>query len=170
MRRQKSVPSFRTSYPEIIKKNSFEEEVGPSYKKREEAEEVQGKRKPISHKRKLSIVPESEPIKYSVSLPERKLASAPKCDNEGGSLHKKKVVTRTLQRSQSEIVKRVVIDESKNIVRRIETEKYEPPDRDEEKNEYADMSNEELNRRVEDFIERFNRQIRLQGEVYSKIQ
>ncbi|XP_065879469.1 uncharacterized protein [Euphorbia lathyris] len=72
------------------------------------------------------------------------------------------------RRSKSEGVKRVMFDESKNIIRRVEIVTDDSPsdeERDEENKRYANMSNEELNRRVEDFIQRFNKQIRLQNDV-----
>jgi len=64
--------------------------------------------------------------------------------------------------SKSEKTKRGVVDEEKkNILRRSETEKHEQPSVEE--NEFSTMSDEDLNRRFEEFIQRFNTQIRLQG-------
>ncbi|XP_055961909.1 uncharacterized protein LOC130015567 [Mercurialis annua] len=90
--------------------------------------------------------------------------------NEGGRDKNKVMMTKTFLHSKSDIVKRVVIDESKNIVRRVETFWYDNSSSDggeeESDNEYANMSDEELNRRVEDFIQRFNKQIQHQRDVY----
>ena len=83
---------------------------------------------------------------------------------------------RPYKRSKSEKEKRVVMDESykKNdhVLRRSETEKIdqEKYDHDVEydtNNEYLTMSDEDLNRRAEEFIQRINRQIRLQARAYN---
>ncbi|PON72664.1 cotton fiber protein [Parasponia andersonii] len=84
---------------------------------------------------------------------------------------------KTYKRSKSEKDERVVMDESYNknsdrlLMRRSETnvvdqENYNHHVED-DINEFSTMSDEDLSRRIEEFIQSFNRQIRLQARTYN---
>ncbi|XP_030973139.1 uncharacterized protein LOC115993012 [Quercus lobata] len=130
----KNVPSFVPQYQKIVKQSTPKQKVDSFQEKREViVQEVQ-----VFPERNLQVVIKSDSEKPSEDLRE-------------------KIKAKTYRRSKSEQAKRVVIDESKNIITRSsETEKNE-------ENEFSTMSDEELNRRVEEFIQRFNREIRLQS-------
>ena len=161
MRRQRSVPSFPSCYREIIKTLRLDEE---------EVKKDGREKRRAAHQGKLPIVHESDEHENApaVNPQVKKLETSALNLGEAYRRKKKVIVSKTLPRSKSESSKRVMFDESKNIIRRIETEKYEPPDSIEENDGYAKMSNEEINAKVEEFIQRFNKQIRLQGKFYSK--
>lgn len=127
----------------------------------------------IIPERVLEIVAQNEPKKPSECSNEKKQKPVLllKADEDGYKEfeeEKAKPARINYGRSKSDrfhgSVKGVVVDERKNsTVRRSETMKQVEAAKVEEENEFSKMTNEDLNRRAEEFIQKFNRQIRLQA-------
>ncbi|RVW89942.1 hypothetical protein VitviT2T_015456 [Vitis vinifera] len=109
--------------------------------------------KVVVHETKLELKNDLE--KPSESTPE----------DTSEAYHDKKIEARTIQRSKSDkaISVKAKDEENKTVLRRSETEKLRPSA---EENEFLSMSDEELNRRIEEFIQKFNRQIRASRDQY----
>lgn len=91
--------------------------------------------------------------------------------------HRKKV--KKFRRTVSEKLPKVTHHESKNVIHRWDSERHEPlvaenehkkqehdrEDQEMEGDRFETMTDEELNKRVEDFIQKFNRHIRLERNI-----
>ncbi|XWS18652.1 hypothetical protein CRYUN_Cryun32bG0063200 [Craigia yunnanensis] len=155
--------SFVPQYPEIVKKSIPKEEENLEEKKKED--EV--KKLNEIPERMLEVVeiePETDNFQAK-SLQEHPMKSVNEaCDQV---INKKKIEAKTILRSKSDKVNRVTFNDKKNNLKISKTEKHEPSAKENEfpaeENEFSTMSDEELNRRFEEFIQNFNREIRLQG-------
>ncbi|KAJ8761886.1 hypothetical protein K2173_005597 [Erythroxylum novogranatense] len=159
----KYITTSQINLPSYISRTIIPEENVEDFREKE----LVKRKNLINPQKDLVFVPEKP--RRSLSLP----GNGGPLDDDNNEEKVKKVEVRTMQRSKSDGSKRVTFDESRNTIRRVETEKLERSSWDKTEarykvNDYAMMSDEELNRRVEDFIQRCNRQIRLQNDVYSK--
>ncbi|RDX62307.1 hypothetical protein CR513_59378, partial [Mucuna pruriens] len=116
--------------------------------------------------RVLEIVVLNQPKKPSeCSNEKRQTLHLQVDDGNNCEKHEEKAIpARIYERSKSDRPNRskhVVNEERVMKVRRSETMKVEA--NVEEENEFSTMSNEDLNRRIEEFIQKFNRQIRSQA-------
>ncbi|XP_021834281.1 uncharacterized protein LOC110774063 [Prunus avium] len=147
-RQARSVSSFVSQYPEI----AFKKSSCPNKQSEVEVDDMRAKNEEVADTQN-KVVQEKSVVHVS------------KGDDQNKGCDRENVAAKTYQRSKSEKTKtkRAVIDErKKDILRRSDDEKkYEP--NTVEDNEFSVLSDEELNRRVEEFIQRFNKQIRRQS-------
>ncbi|CAB4276472.1 unnamed protein product [Prunus armeniaca] len=148
-RQARSVSSFVSQYPEI----AFKKSSCPNKHSEVDVDDMKAKNEEVADTQNKEVVQEKSVVHVS------------KGDVQNKGCARENVAAKTYQRSKSEKTKTkgAVIDErKKDILKRSEDEKkYEP--NTVEDNEFSVMSDEELNRRVEEFIQRFNKQIRLQS-------
>lgn len=144
-------------------------------KKELHVEILQEKKETISDQivpeRVLEIVVQNQPKKPRERANEKKspeLHLQLDDDDYYKELHEEKAIVpaRIYRRSKSDRHNRAKHEvERMNSVRRLESMKKVEPKVEEEENEFSRMTNEDLNRRVEEFIQKFNRQIRLQATI-----
>ncbi|OMO70331.1 hypothetical protein CCACVL1_18991 [Corchorus capsularis] len=159
--------SFVSQYPEVVKKSNIipkeeEKEIIMISPNDHETKEDDQKNNEIAPDEKILEV-----VKFEPAIENHEQYPIKACNKISKNIEPKS----TIRRSKSDRVARVTFhDDQKHVLRRSGTEKHETMNAEDQKdsladqeNEFSTMSDEELNRRVEEFIQNFNRQIRLQG-------
>lgn len=141
------------------------------HEKKETLTDVQNSERGTIPERVLEIVAQNEPKKHSECSNEKKQKPVLllKADDE----EKAKPARINYQRSKSdrfhERMKNRVMRRSETM-KKVEAAKVEEEEEEEENEFYSKMTDEDLNRRVEEFIQKFNRQIRLQAATRNVFQ
>ncbi|XP_052179821.1 uncharacterized protein LOC127793083 [Diospyros lotus] len=156
--RTSSFPSFESQYREMTK---------PSIKVENSREEKGHQLHATPEKIKQVVV---VVVNNSEATPEnkikKKVEEKVKPEITSKADHNAARHVRSLSEKAFPVAKKM---ENQIVLRRTESEKREENHEEEEENEFSAMSDEELNRRVEDFIRRSNMQIRLQAAARNHV-
>ncbi|KAI8000716.1 hypothetical protein LOK49_LG09G02299 [Camellia lanceoleosa] len=154
--RANSFPSFESQYREIVETSTAQHKGESSQESPEKIKEVVVVHKSEFPENKLENFIKNDLERSSDNFQEKIRKLSPEVDNE--AQEEKKNEARCVHSMSNRDIP-AINNENKIILGKSENEKKE-------ENEFSTMSDEDLKRRVEEFIQRSNKQIRLQAVQY----
>ncbi|KAL7211407.1 hypothetical protein ACSBR2_014300 [Camellia fascicularis] len=154
--RANSFPSFESQYREIVETSTAQQKGKSSQESPEKIKEVVVVHKSEFPENKLENFKKNDLERSGDNFQEKMPEFSPEVDDE--ALEEKKNEARCVHSMSNRDIP-AINNENKIILGKSENEKKE-------ENEFSTMSDEDLKRRVEEFIQRSNRQIRLQAVQY----